>query len=480
MTRDERIQYCKVCSNRKFSMEQGTICGLTGEKPVFETQCENYAEDHTAIEDEKKRKEDVEKSVDISGFLAFFVYWSIPISIAATLISHLVNWRETAALGTFGVLFEIAFLAFYCYFEIYTIYGFVKRKPDAVFIAKYQLIILVVVNLFTVLIGAADEGSFLSNTPRLIMSVAWCAIFFVYLCMSEDVEALIPKKTRKLSGRNKVLVILSLVIPVLLFIGAIFEGAIKTYGVTALSSPEQQVEAACKAKNTELPSEVSEGVEWTSMSVKNKELVLSYTFNEETSYQYEDVSDDYVKLLSLYQKELGKAGIARMTYDDDPLFGLCSKAGYPIRYVYYTASGQEVISYSFDKEEYDELLSKDFTYSTSEEDFSNILDVFNSLMPIDYFEGCKLNECQLLDSGEGLRYKLELTDMDMSTLSGLSGKYIKDYMLSIMPYLTDAPFVLAVSNNKEIVYDFTADCSSWWKTSVRIKPEEYNAIMTEE
>ncbi|KAB2807345.1 hypothetical protein [Phaeocystidibacter luteus] len=47
----ERLEYCKVCENRKFRMEQGIICGLTMEKPTFEDECPTY--EHDEVEHQK-------------------------------------------------------------------------------------------------------------------------------------------------------------------------------------------------------------------------------------------------------------------------------------------------------------------------------------------------------------------------------------------------------------------------------------------
>ena len=479
MTQDEQLKYCKVCKNRIFDFEQGTLCGKTRQKPAFEGNCEEFIEDDVAVADTEKRKEEVKNSVEISGFLAFFVYWSIPISIIATLVSLFSQWGETSALGIWGVLFEIAFLAFYIYFEIYTVYAFVNRKPDAVFVAKYQLIIIVVVNIVTLLIGGADEDSLLASTPQLIISFIWSAVFFAYLCLSENVKALIPPETRKLSRRNKLLIILSLVIPALLFIIAVFDAAMKEYGSTILSSLKQQLEAACQLRKAELPQELNEELIWTDMSIKGKALVIAYQYTDDASKKYEPVSPEYRDLLSLYQKEIIKLVLSENSMDDDPAFSLCEKLKYDIQYCASTSSGEEVYSFSLSPAEYTEILSDGYTYSLSNDDFQTILNAFNKLMPITYFEDCELNSCTLSENDGSVHYNLYLENLDMEFLSQLTTQDLKSFMLDMFPYFSDAPNVLAVTTNRDIVYDFTADCSSWWKMSARIEPEDYQELSYE-
>jgi hypothetical protein len=39
MTPDERLNYCRVCHNRKMNPAIGLVCGLTNAKPVFDPSC---------------------------------------------------------------------------------------------------------------------------------------------------------------------------------------------------------------------------------------------------------------------------------------------------------------------------------------------------------------------------------------------------------------------------------------------------------
>lgn len=39
------LQYCKVCQNQKFSMQEGIVCGLSNQKPDFYDTCDDFVED---------------------------------------------------------------------------------------------------------------------------------------------------------------------------------------------------------------------------------------------------------------------------------------------------------------------------------------------------------------------------------------------------------------------------------------------------
>jgi antitoxin component YwqK of YwqJK toxin-antitoxin module len=51
MTREEHLEFCKKCLNRKFDSQQGLICNKTGKIAEFEESCENFNIDESVRED---------------------------------------------------------------------------------------------------------------------------------------------------------------------------------------------------------------------------------------------------------------------------------------------------------------------------------------------------------------------------------------------------------------------------------------------
>lgn len=49
MTREEQLDSCKICSNRKFTLNQGLVCKLTGKIADFEIKCQNLVIDETEL-----------------------------------------------------------------------------------------------------------------------------------------------------------------------------------------------------------------------------------------------------------------------------------------------------------------------------------------------------------------------------------------------------------------------------------------------
>ncbi|MBG6130739.1 putative RDD family membrane protein YckC [Aquimarina sp. EL_43] len=54
MTRQEHLQFCKICTNQKFDAKQGIVCRLTDAIANFENTCTTFEEDPILAEKEKQ------------------------------------------------------------------------------------------------------------------------------------------------------------------------------------------------------------------------------------------------------------------------------------------------------------------------------------------------------------------------------------------------------------------------------------------
>ncbi len=45
MTRDEQLNFCKICTKRSFDLDRGIVCGLTNQPADFQDSCETFSED---------------------------------------------------------------------------------------------------------------------------------------------------------------------------------------------------------------------------------------------------------------------------------------------------------------------------------------------------------------------------------------------------------------------------------------------------
>lgn len=74
MNREYRLNFCKVCENRKMNMNRGLICGLTNELADFNENCNNFVGDEIEVkkliqqkEIEKRMMDELERSGNIAN-----------------------------------------------------------------------------------------------------------------------------------------------------------------------------------------------------------------------------------------------------------------------------------------------------------------------------------------------------------------------------------------------------------------------------
>jgi hypothetical protein len=70
MTINERLKYCRICENRKMNMAIGLVCGLTSEKPTFETNCPDFKIDQPEADRLIKLERDAKEEEESSGYFA--------------------------------------------------------------------------------------------------------------------------------------------------------------------------------------------------------------------------------------------------------------------------------------------------------------------------------------------------------------------------------------------------------------------------
>ena len=63
LTRKEYVDYCSVCTKRKFDMKKGQICSLTNEYPEFDSECQERDIDENLLEKQVRFKEQKEKDL---------------------------------------------------------------------------------------------------------------------------------------------------------------------------------------------------------------------------------------------------------------------------------------------------------------------------------------------------------------------------------------------------------------------------------
>ena len=142
------------------------------------------------------------------GFLLFSMGLGGLFSAIYPIFTYNVEEYGSHFLALTDVFFGVMLLAL----AIYSIYAFLKKKPNAVYLTKVYIIAVFVSNIIVLLSGEFEETG-IGSMPRLIRSLIWSIIWFLYLNFSEQVKNIIPKSYRKLFSRDYYITAAFVIVP---------------------------------------------------------------------------------------------------------------------------------------------------------------------------------------------------------------------------------------------------------------------------
>lgn len=187
---------CDVYAKRiNLEKEEETV------NPVVETAAtDNQLEDEIELPSDEK----------IHGWLKFFLIFFVGIGSIASLIISIATFE---AGDNFWISSsDIVFATIYLVTAVLTLVAFHKRDTDAVFLAKTFVVLCFASNLLGLFATDGEVGSDKIIT-RLIRSIIWCCIWFIYLCNSNQVESLIPGSYRKTKTRDWIIIATVVLLP---------------------------------------------------------------------------------------------------------------------------------------------------------------------------------------------------------------------------------------------------------------------------
>jgi len=157
----------------------------------------------------------LKENTSISGWLSFFLF-SIFVGGLISAVVPLAQYQST--LEEYGSAYlvwcDLSLGIMLFALAIYTLVSFCNRKPDAVFLAKTYVCVAFATN-FIVLLGGDYDESGLGSFPRIVRSLIWGVIWFIYLCRSNKVEEVIPSEYRKHTAKDYYIIAALVLIPVL-------------------------------------------------------------------------------------------------------------------------------------------------------------------------------------------------------------------------------------------------------------------------
>lgn len=114
MTREDHLEFCSSCLNRKFDSQQGLVCQLTGEIADFEKECPNFSEDISTRKEpndtEPLAGEELQNRISEQGFQKLKLEQNLPFAIFSGIIAGLIGASVWGAI-TVATNFQIGYMA---------------------------------------------------------------------------------------------------------------------------------------------------------------------------------------------------------------------------------------------------------------------------------------------------------------------------------------------------------------------------------
>lgn len=294
-----------MCQNRKMSMQKGIVCGLTGEKPQFEENCESYVLDENELEQQKERQELEQqeelselnnpdendgtlpgagwfKTIAILSLLNIFLYFidiSFVFGLSSTQLLQVAIQTDliNPVVGVFGMLFIPAF--FYL-----TWWMTAKKGYRLCYNIGYALYVLDAV-LFVVLMYKSGEMAFI---PDLIFHAIVLFVGFKIFKVNSSKYASdnTPNSTAKL------------MYALVASLAAVVSVVSLTTFTSTMEISEDNIDEHLALANQELPAQIAYGLQMTEIYLDNHDIVFVCQFEEITS----DEIDSYA--LRAFDREL--------------------------------------------------------------------------------------------------------------------------------------------------------------------------------
>lgn len=279
----------------------------------------------------------LKSNTQIKGWLIFFLS-VISIGGVGSAINAFTNFDAADYGGNIwisavDVFIGVSLLAV----AIYTVYAFVKRKPNALFYGRLYVFFVFATNIIS-----AIGGDFEFDTLKTaIRGVIWSIIWFFYLLLSDQVQRIIPKSFRKVKASDWGILTVLIMIPVFcIVIGgvklnsndytmdgvpmavddsvAVDEEAVDTVAVDMEDDVEEAEEESPEVKNLRLlkadieesnkscPMDIEEGLTVKRMYMDG-DYVIYYVVCDEDVVDMDVLSQNKSKLRRIIKKNLNNA-----------------------------------------------------------------------------------------------------------------------------------------------------------------------------
>lgn len=170
----------------------------------------------------------------IHGWLSVFLWLYIAIGGVGNALSDILlifefksEGYELNGVSTAGL---ILFLLMQATLAVYTVHSFLKRKPDAVFLAKLYTIVLFVTTLLILPFYSGAEESSAVMLAIVLQAAILSTIGFLYFTYAKQVKEVIPKPSRKVLRRDYYIVWAFIAVPLIVVVTAFVQKVAASIG----------------------------------------------------------------------------------------------------------------------------------------------------------------------------------------------------------------------------------------------------------
>jgi hypothetical protein len=447
METSERLEFCKICINRKMDIHQGLLCGLTNAKADFEGECP-----HLIIDEKQKTKMEMERKellesedYQIGGWLAIFLLVGIWANAVMAVITLICSWKgliyAPCVLGA-----NVALTLCILYIAIATNIAFCQRKNYAVPLA-YLWVILVglnsIFNFGLFMYGKSRVTSVLLNFLLItsIQGIVWVLIWGSFIACSERIKNIIPKPYHW----RKVDIAIGGVYAVALLLTFI---GITDIANHPISSKFISTNYVINTMNESRPI-TSNGT--TELPVyKEGKIIVAPMRMENTKAS--DLLEHQKLGMQLFIKY-----IILSTAKETP-YTIFFLRGNTVRIVAKDMNDADYFSFEITPEEYKDAVNMGDNYRVPKEDIDELTQAYLEILPYPISDPSS-DDCQLIDiknNQEELRYIIEITDVTYDDMTQQIGyAYLRDIIYdNYWGNIQDILIMLNEKNHKDITFAF--------------------------
>lgn len=297
---DSRMKVCSGCTKKKLTLQRGLLCSLTDEKPTFEGECENYDEapvPEVPQEEDATFGETTQDMVpEIGGWLSLFLWLGLG---GGVITSFFYVLPELPILSPLFKVLIVLIAATAAVVAIATIYAFIKRKPNAVSLARTYIVMVAIDSVVSLYAGYIMDDP--ESYAACLRSVIWVSIWFAYFMRSKRVAALIPHETRVWKPFEKAM-LAAFVGLNLIFVGSVTGSINGVLPADFVYSNDGIVESTVTQLQAECPMDMGDNMYLDSSELDGKNVIWTYRMSEVlksemTSYELYLYSYDFDEIM---------------------------------------------------------------------------------------------------------------------------------------------------------------------------------------